>query len=132
MKYILFSFLIVGTWACGGKPSYTKAASGDDAGREFIRASLDGDIEKARFYLLKDSTNLHMLNIVWKENTYDKLSNDEKREYRNAQIRPIKIEKEGDTALNYSFANSYKQNDTTVIHIVLVNGEWLVDLKRIH
>ncbi len=132
MKYLLLPLLTVSCWACNQKPSYQKAADAQDAGREFIRASLDGDIEKARFYLLKDSTNLYMLDTTWKENTYDKLSTEERHEYRNAQIRPVKIENENDSVVNYVFTNSYKQKDTTVINIVKVRDEWLIDLKHIH
>jgi hypothetical protein len=35
--------------------NYSKAEDAQDAGREFIRASLDGNYDKAKFYLLKDS-----------------------------------------------------------------------------
>lgn len=132
MKYLFLPILVVAFAACNNNTAYQKAENGADAGREFIRASLDGDIKKARFYLLKDSTNLFMLNTTWKEHTYDQLTNEERREYRGAQIRPIKIVEESDSAIKYVFTNSYKVKDTTVIHIVRVAGEWLVDLKRIH
>lgn len=132
MKYLLLPLLAITCWACNTNTAYKKAEDAQDAGRQFIRASLDGDVQKARFYLLKDSTNLYMLDHSWKQNTYDKLSTEERREYRDAQIRPVKIENENDSVVKYVFTNSYKQKDTTVINIVRINGEWLVDLKRIH
>lgn len=136
MKYLLLPFIAFACWSCQSK-AYTKAEDAQDAGRQFIRASLDGDIDKARFYLLKDSTNLYLLNTTWKQNSYDKLSNDERQQYRSAQIRPVKIENTSDSIVNYVYTNSYKQKDTTVITIVRVPGtdssyEWLVDLKHIH
>lgn len=123
---ILLAFVIYG---CSGD-SYQKAEDGQDAGREFIRASLDGNMEKASFYLLRDSVNDYVFN-KWRQQ-YNNLSNEEKRQYRNAQIRPISIQKENDSTLSYVFTNSYKQQDTTVLKVVKSNGEWLVDMKDIH
>jgi hypothetical protein len=42
--------------SCGDEP-LKKATSAQEAGTEFIRASLDGDYRKAEFYLLKDDAN---------------------------------------------------------------------------
>ncbi|WEK38167.1 MAG: hypothetical protein P0Y53_11735 [Candidatus Pseudobacter hemicellulosilyticus] len=135
MKYLVLSFIAFACWSCGSK-GYTKAEDAQDAGRQFIRASLDGDIEKARFYLLKDSANLYLLNTTWKRNFYDKLSNDDRQQYRSADIRPIQIDPVSDSLVNYIYTNSYKEKDTTVISIVrMPDGdkfEWLVDLKHIH
>ena len=47
--------------ACDAGGGYEKAENAQDAGRQFIRASLDGDHQKARFYLLQDTTNLLMI-----------------------------------------------------------------------
>ena len=63
MKIFIFSFLIMTVLSCNS--GYKKADDAQDAGRQFIRASLDGDIAKANFYLLKDTTNLSLMN-KWK------------------------------------------------------------------
>lgn len=131
-KYFLLCLVIAACWACSSTVSYKKAEDAQDAGREFIRASLDGDIDKARFYMVKDSFNLDMLDNKWKRNYYDKLGSDERRQYREAQIRPVKIEQVNDSVVNYAYTNSYMQKDTTVINVVRVNGEWLVDFKHLH
>lgn len=115
--------------ACGGDSSYSKATDAQDAGREFIRASLDGDMKKASFFLLRDSVNDYVFN-KWRDQ-YNKLSPQEKNLYRDAQIRPIQIENVNDSTVNYVFTNSYKQNDTTQIKVIRQGGEWLVDLKEI-
>ena len=47
--------------ACNAGKTFDKAEDAQDAGRQFIRASLDGDYEKARFYLLNDSVNLLLI-----------------------------------------------------------------------
>lgn len=123
---LLSGLLLAG---CSGEASYEKATDAQDAGREFIRASLDGNMKKASFYLLRDSVNDYVFN-TWRDQ-YNKLSPDEKKQYHEAQIRPIQIENVNDSTVNYIFTNSYKQKDTTQIKVIRQNGEWLVDLKAI-
>ena len=118
-------------WSCNQQDSYTKATDAQDAGREFIRASLDGDLKKAKFYLLKDSANLDLLD-TWKRKHYDQLSSEDRRQYRDAQIRPVSIDPVNDSLVNYVYTNSFKQKDTTVLAVVKVNDEWLVDFKQVH
>lgn len=133
MKYLLIPVLAVFCWSCNDQQdNYTKATDAQDAGREFIRASLDGDLKKAKFYLLKDSANLDLLE-TWKKKHYDKLSSEDRRQYRGADIRPVTIETiVPDSLVNYVYTNSFKEKDTTVLSVVKVNGEWLVDFKQVH
>ena len=114
--------------ACGGPHSYKKAEDAQDAGREFIRASLDGDYDKASFYLYSDTTNKMLLN-KWKKD-YDMLGHEEQKKYRDADILPINIQAVNDSITSYTYANTYKK-DTTTIRVVRVKGDWLVDLKEI-
>jgi len=116
--------------ACENPSNYSRAEDAQDAGREFIRASLDGNYDKAKFYLLKDSANL-MLFEKWKSG-YDKLSTEDRVSYKNANILPLKIENTNDSVISYIFTNSFKNKDTTTIRVIRVNGEWLVDFKDIH
>jgi multidrug efflux pump subunit AcrB len=121
-----FILLIVSCTAGGG---YEKAENAQDAGREFIRALLDGDHPKARFYLLQDTTNL--LLIERQQSDYNRLSAEEKTKHRESTIRPIDIRKINDTATSYQYFNTYNPKDTTTIMIVKSKGDWLVDLKSI-
>lgn len=130
-KIIWIAVAGVSLWACTGAENYQKAESAQDAGREFIRASLDGNYKKARFYLLSDSTNIMLLD-KWKKDTYDKLSSEERVNYTQANILPIEIQQVNDSLVNYTFTNTYKNKDTTTIQVVRVNGEWLVNLQDIH
>jgi hypothetical protein len=114
--------------ACGGPHSFKKAEDAQDAGREFIRASLDGNYEKASFFLYPDTVNQMMLN-KWKKD-YDRLDHEAQNQYRDADILPIRIQALNDSVTLYRYANSYKK-DTTTIKVVRINGEWLVDLKEI-
>jgi hypothetical protein len=125
-KLIIY-ILIVLAAACSG--GYEKAENAQDAGREFIRATLNGDHQKARFYLLKDTTNL--LLIERQQRDYQGLSKEEKRLHRESAIRPISIQKVNDSTTTYKYFNTYNPKDTTTITIVKSNGDWLVDLKSI-
>jgi hypothetical protein len=132
MKKVFGILIFGGTCIACNNDSYQKAEDAQDAGREFIRASLDGDYKKARFYLYNDSSdsNLMLLN-KWRSN-YNHLNEEEKISYKQASIRAIKIEPLNDSIVNYTYTNSYKPTDTTTIKIVRINSEWLVDFKDIH
>lgn len=129
IRYVTAAVLAIGLVACGGNTGYQKATDAQDAGREFIRASLDGDYEKARFYLLKDDDNLTLLKKH--QQNYQRLSNEDKRSFGDASIRPISVTPVSDSITDYTYNNSFHPKDTTTIRIVKVNGEWLVDLKSV-
>ena len=124
-KYLLFIFL----GACSSGGNYEKAENAQDAGREFIRATLDGDHKKAKFYLLKDTTNLML--IDQQQENYNHLTMMEKRQHRESNIRPLNIKKVNDSVTSYQYYTTYNPRDTTTITIVRTNGDWLVDLKSI-
>ena len=125
-KLIIPTLLVLA--ACGDSHSFKKAEDAQDAGREFIRASLDGDYKKASFYLYADTTNSMLLD-KWKKD-YDRLDHEVQKKYRDADILPINIQAINDSVTSYTYANTYKK-DTTTIKVVRINKEWLVDLKEI-
>lgn len=125
-KFILPAMLLLA--ACGDSHSFKKAEDAQDAGREFVRAALDGNYDKANFYMFADSTN-RMLLDKWKKD-YDGIAPDEKKKYEEADILPIDIHNVNDSVVSYTYANSYKK-DTTTFRVVRVKGDWLVDLKEI-
>lgn len=125
MKYLLLIFF----YSCTAGGGYEKAENAQDAGREFIRATLDGDHQKARFYLLQDTTNL--LLIEKQQQNYNHLNMEEKRQHRESNIRPLTIKKVNDSTTTYRYYNTYNPKDTTTITIIRSKGDWLVDLKSI-
>jgi hypothetical protein len=127
MKRLFFILLSGCIVACNDNSSFKKAEDAQDAGRQFIRASLDGNYEKARFYLYADSINQFLLDR-WKKN-YDNLNSDEKNKYRDAEIIVLNIHPLNDSVTTYQYYNTYKK-DTTTIRILRINQEWLVDLKE--
>jgi hypothetical protein len=128
LKTIHFSCFLIFIVACHAGKTFNKAEDAQDAGRQFIRASLDGDYEKARFYLLDDSINLLLIS-KWQQG-FDNMDRDTRQQYREASILPISIRAINDSVTTYTFSNSFRK-DTTTVHIVRVQGEWLVDLKEI-
>jgi hypothetical protein len=127
MKNLCAIFLLLFATACDYQSQYKKAEDAQDAGREFIRASLDGDYYKAKFYMMEDSTNKFLLER-WKSE-YDNFSADEKAKYKDAEIIVLNINRENDSVTSYKYFNSYKK-DTTTVKVLRIKGEWLVDLKE--
>lgn len=118
--------------SCKNDASYQKAEDAQDAGREFIRASLDGNYDKAMFYMLKDSTKTNvMLLEKWKKD-YNKRKEEDKVSFKDASIIVLRQEPVNDSTVNFVYTNTFEPKDTTTIKIVKINGEWLVDLKDIH
>ena len=129
-KFLLpLAILAAAAAACNDPHSFKRAEDAQDAGREFIRASLDGNYEKASFYLYADSTN-KMMFAKWKKD-YDAMTPEERQKYKDADILPIDIHPVNDSVTLYTFANSYKKKDTTTIGVVKIKGDWMVDLKEI-
>ncbi len=128
MKSIFAGGLIICLLACHAGKTFDKAEDAQDAGRQFIRASLDGDYEKARFYLLNDSVNI-LLITKWQQG-FDRMDRETRQQYREASILPVNIHAINDSVTSYTYSNSFRK-DTTTVRIVRVNGEWLVDLKEI-
>lgn len=132
MKQTVLFLLIAACCACSGEADYKKAEDAQDAGREFIRASLDGNYKKASFYLLKDvtGTNERLLD-KWKED-YNHYTEEQKVGFKEAVIRPVRISPLNDSTVVYVYTNSFEPKDTTSIKVVRWQGDWLVDLKDIH
>jgi Domain of unknown function (DUF4878) len=131
MKIIFLILTIVFAVACNSEAGFKKAEDAQEAAREFIRASLDGNYDKASFYLYRDSAGVNeMLLNKWK-NDYSKWSQEDKVGHKESNIIVITTEKINDSSLNYVFSNSYKM-DTTTIKVVKANGDWVIDLKDIH
>ena len=126
MKFLpIVLFLLA---ACNNDRSFKKAEDPQDAGREFIRASLDGNYEKASFYLYPDSTN-KMIFAEWKK-MHERMKPEEQERYKDASILPVDIHPVNDSVTSYTFSNSYKR-DTSTILILRINKEWLVDIREI-
>ncbi|MEO6000883.1 MAG: hypothetical protein ABIN89_28820 [Chitinophagaceae bacterium] len=133
MKLLIFLLFITASFiSCNNEAAFKKAEDAQDAGREFIRASLDGNYEKARFYLLNDSTHTNVRLLEKWKSDYNRRSVEDKVNYKDASIVALKVEPLNDSTVNFVYTNTFEPKDTTTIKIVRDKGEWLVDLKDIH
>jgi len=97
-----------------------------DAGREFINASLKGNYDQAKKYLLPDSLNLEYFNV--QESFNKRLGSQEKEGYKNANIIIDSIQNISDSVTIINYSNTFKKTPDK-IKLVRVNKEWFVDFK---
>ena len=97
-----------------------------EAGREFIDASLKGDYDIAKKYVLADSTNMEYFNRL--ESFNKNLSSKEKDGLKNANIIIDSIQNISDSVTIINYSNTFKKSPAK-IRLVKINNEWLVDFK---
>ena len=97
-----------------------------DTGRDFIRASLDGNFEAANALLLQDQQNMEMFQSY--KIFYDKLPADKKKGYKEASYEINKYTDVNDSMSLINYSNSYMHQPMD-IKVVRMNGKWLVDFK---
>ena len=121
---LLLIFLVIILSSCDrqGSPSTDPL----ETGREFIDASLKGNYEEAKRYVLPDSVNIEYFNGLVKFN--DRLSRDEKEGYKNANIIINSAENVSDSVMIINYSNTFK-NTPSKIKLVKINKEWRVDFK---
>lgn len=123
---MLFAVLILSlSFACN-LPNYQPAATALESGREFIDACLKGDFEKAKFYMVDDSSNQN--NLLKIKRDYDGKSADEKQDYASASIIINEDETINDSTHIINYTNSYDKIARKV-KVINRNGNWLVDFK---
>lgn len=126
-KIILTSFIsLLFFVACNQSVKTKKNTDPLEAGREFIDASLTGDYDYAKKYLLADSTNLMYFERFVE---FDKKKPaTEKEGYKNANIIINSTENVSDSVTIINYSNTYKK-EPSKIKLVKKNNEWLVDFK---
>lgn len=126
IKTVSFLLLFL---ACRSTDEKNAPAENDvDAARNFIRATLDGQYDKARSLMVNDSTNTQWLDAF--ERSYnEKMSPETKFEYKNASINIREVKAINDSVTEIRYSNSYFPKDTNLLRVVRINDKWLVDLK---
>ncbi len=126
-KIILLWFIVqLFAVSCMQKENAIKRGDPIEAGREFIDASLQGNYEYAKKYLLSDSMNMEYFNEM--VNFNNKLSPGDKEGYKSANIIIDSIQNISDTITVINYSNTYKKT-AEKLKLVQVNKEWLVDFK---
>ena len=126
MKKIISHLILLFLFAACNSPKKALPETALDAGREFIRASLDGNFETAESLLLKDTQNLQLFDS-YKE-FFSKLPDDKKRSYKEASYIINKFIEVDDSTTLINYSNSY-MNKPMEIKLVRVNKNWNVDFK---
>jgi len=104
----------------------TRPTTAMDTGRDFIRATLDGNFDEAKELLYKDTFNVQFFDSYTQ--MYDRLPDDEKKNYKAADYIINKYTELGDTASIINYSNSYMKKPQD-IKVINKNGEWLIDFK---
>jgi hypothetical protein len=126
MKRLIYSFLAVLIFSCNNPAGFSKPEDGLDAGREFIRAVLDGDYKKGELYVIPEEEDIRL----YKRYTeyMRKRSGKELIELKQASIIINKVEEFGDTLQVINYSNSYTKEPID-IKVVKKDGEWWVDFS---
>ncbi|MEP6583877.1 MAG: hypothetical protein ABJA90_06410 [Ginsengibacter sp.] len=122
---LFFCVIVIALAACNNSPE-AKKTDPLESGRGFIEASLQGDYNEAKKYLLQDSTNIEYFNGLKDFN--GKRSKEEKEGYKDANILIDSTQKISDSVTIISYSNTYKKKPSK-LKMVRQNNEWLVDFK---
>ena len=103
-----------------------KPVTAMDTGREFIRASLNGEFDAAEKLILKDSQNVQLFESY--KTFYQRLPQDKKDHYKKASYEINKYLDLDDSTTIINYSNDY-MNKPMDIKIVRKNKSWWVDFK---
>lgn len=120
--FILSSILIL---SCSNKDN-KRPQTAMDTGREFIRASLDGNFKDAETLLLKDTQNIQLFDSY--KTFYSRLPADEKTNYKTASYEINKYLDINDSTAIINYSNSFMRKPME-IKLVRSNKNWAVDFK---
>ena len=127
MNKIIYGIIIsLFLFGCDQSAKTKKNADPLEAGREFINASLTGDYDYAKKYLLADSTNLMYFDRFVEFD--EKKPATDKEGYKNSNIIINSTENVSDSVTIINYSNTYKKEPSR-IKLIKKNNEWLVDFK---
>jgi hypothetical protein len=118
--------LLLGAMSCNQPAGYSKPNDGLDAGREYIRAVLDGDYEKAELYIPHVSDERKFFDR-YKEYMRQRTAA-ELQGLKASSIIVNNVESQGDTVVLIHYANSFAKKPQDV-RMVRREGEWWIDFK---
>jgi hypothetical protein len=125
-KTFAYLILIFALISCNEPEGFKEAEDPLDAGREFIRAVLNGDYEKASLYIDENEEDKELFNRY--QQYMKKQPQKERLQLKSSSIIINKIEKLGDTASIINFSNSYTMKPMD-LKIIQSNKKWKVDFS---
>lgn len=112
--------------ACDNNKPADKPMTATDTGRDFIRATLDGDFKTADALLLDDEHNRELFASY--KSFYAHMPEDKKQAYKKASYNINTFTDVNDSVSLINYSNSY-MNQPMNIKLVKKNNEWKVDFK---
>ncbi len=116
----------MGFFSCNQPEGFKEAEDPIDAGREFVRAVLDGNYEKAVLYIEDNQEDKDLF-----ERYKQYMNNQPKKEklqLKSSSIIINKVENLSDSVSIVNFSNSYSMKPTE-LKIVQKNKKWVVDFS---
>jgi hypothetical protein len=124
-KLSIILIAILSFYACKQKRERPDDARG--TAFEFIRSSLNGDYDRARELMLKDSLNLYELEIIEKKYN-EEMSKKDKLGYKESTIRIHSVENVSDSVVIVNYSNTYK-NKQMPVKVIKRDGLWQIDFN---
>lgn len=124
---LFFVLVIVILFSCNERAENKRPNNSMDVGRDFIRATLDGDFVTAENLLLQDSLNIQTFQ-TYKNYYKTNLSADIKQGYKKASYNINKLDDVNDSTVIINYSNTY-MNKPENIKIVKRDKLWSVDFK---
>ena len=126
-RFLLFILVFSGTFiACNQPEGFEKPEDALDAGREFVRAVLDGNFTKAEMYVLPEEDDIRLFNRY--KDYMKKRSEKERLSLKSSSIQINKVDEQNDSTAIINYANSYSKEPVD-IKVIKKNGEWWVDFS---
>ena len=125
---LLFSFIfsLAVLFSCNTPEGFREPEDPLDAAREFVRAVLDGDYEKANLYLLNDQEDQELYKRY--QSYMKKTPKKEMLQLKSSSILINKVESLSDSVTIINYSNSYTMKPTD-LKIVKVGTSWKVDFS---
>lgn len=124
-KNLFFLVLLLALFSCNEQENNKRPTNSMDVGRNFIRATLDGDFVAAENLLLKDSFNMQTFE-TYKNYYKTNLTSEIKQGYKKASYNINKLEDVNDSTVIINYSNTY-MNKPTNIKLVKKDKLWSVD-----
>ncbi|MFZ9743369.1 MAG: hypothetical protein ACO3B0_07230 [Chitinophagaceae bacterium] len=123
---ILTLFAVLLFASCQEPEGFTDPEDPLDAGREFVRAVLDGNFEKASIYVSDNEEDKEIFERY--ENYMKKQPRSERLNLKSASIIVNKVEKLNDSVTIINFSNSHTMKPTD-LKVVKQDNSWKVDFS---
>lgn len=126
MKKLVAVFLLATAFTACNQKEDQRPQTALDTGREFIRASLNGNFDRASSFLLADSQNVQLFDSY--KVFYGKLPDSKKQGYQQASYEINKYQDLNDSTTLINYSNSY-MNKPMDIKVTRKDKTWMVDFK---